>query len=88
MLAVTSSFQTGVELHTYYWAEMVGSFQASFEHIPDFGAIPNIAANDTRACLLARFSGKDADLVAAEAAFDVLNNPAASNTQDMGMGEG
>ena len=62
--------------------------QANFEHIPDYGAIPMIAAKDVRACLPARFNGKDAYLVAAEAAFDVLNNPAASTTQDMGMDEG
>ena len=46
-----------------------------------------IAAKDIRACLPARFTGKDSDMVAAEAAFDVLNIPAASTTQDMGMDE-
>ena len=66
-------------------------FEANFEHIPDDGAIPMVAAKDIRACLPARFTGNDADtcdLVAAETAFDVLNNPAASTTQDMGMDEG
>ena len=46
-----------------------------------------IAAKDIRACLPTRFTGKDADFVAGEAAFDVLNNPAASTSQDMGMDE-
>ena len=70
-----------------YWVEMVMFLKAAFEHIPDYGAIPMIATKDIRACLPARFTGKDADLVAAEAAFDVLNNPAASTTRDMGMDE-
>ena len=67
---------------------MVILLKANFQHIPDHGATPMIAAKDIRACLPARFPGKDADLVAAEAAFDVLINPAASTTQDMGMDEG
>ena len=62
--------------------------KANFEHIPDFGATSTNAAKDIRACLPTRFTGKDADLVAAEAAFDVLNNPAASTTQDMGIVKG
>ena len=71
-----------------YWVEMVMVLKANFEHIPDHGAILMIAGKDIRACLPTRFTGKDADLVAAEAAFDVLNNPAASTTQDMGMDKG
>ena len=63
-------------------------FKAAYEHIPDYGAIPMIATKDIRACLPARFTGKDTNLVAAGAAFDVLNNPAAATTQDMGMDEG
>ena len=47
-----------------------------------------IAPKDIRACLPTRFTGKDADLVAAKAAFNVLNNPAASTTLDIGMDEG
>ena len=62
--------------------------KANFEHIPDNGAVPMIAGKNIRACLPARFAGKDADMVAAEAAFDVLNNLAASTTQDMGYERG
>ena len=62
--------------------------KANFEHIPDYGAIPMIAAKDIRACLPTRFTGKGADLVAAEAGFDLPNNPAASSAQDKGMDEG
>ena len=71
-----------------YWVETVIILEANFEHIPDYVAIPIIAGKDIRACLPLRFTGMDADLVAAEAAFDVLNNPAASTTHDMGMDKG
>ena len=62
--------------------------KANFEHIPDNGAVPMIAGKNIRACLPARFAGKDADMVAAEAAFDVLNNLAASTTLNIGTDEG
>ena len=62
--------------------------EANSQHITNYGAIPMIAPKDIRACLPARFTGKDVDLVAAEAAFDLLNNPTASATQDMGIDEG
>ena len=64
--------------------------KADFEHTSpiDYGAVPMIAAKDIRACLPTRFTGKGADLVAAEATFYLLNNLAASTTQDMGMDEG
>ena len=67
---------------------MVMLLKANVEHIPDYGSILVIAAKYIRACLPTRFTGKDADLVEAKAAFDVLNNPTASNTQDMGMAKG
>ena len=71
-----------------YWVEMVMFLKANFDHIPEYGSIPMIAAKDIRASLPARFTGRDADLVGAEAAFDVLHNPAAPTTDDMGLNEG
>ena len=44
--------------------------EANSQHITNYGAIPMIAPKDIRACLPARFTGKDVDLVAAEAAFE------------------
>ena len=63
-------------------------FKANVQHIPDYRGIPMIAAKDIRACLPERFTGKDADLMAAEDAFDVLSNPAVPSIQDMGIDEG
>ena len=40
-----------------------------------------------RACLPERFSGKDTDLVVAEAAFDVLTNTAAPSARGIGLDE-
>lgn len=54
--------------------EMVLFLKANYELIPDLKDIPTIAAKDVRACIPARFKGDDADLLAAEAAFDVLDN--------------
>ena len=71
-----------------YWVEMVMFLMANFEHIPDYGAILMIAGKDIQASLPTRFTGKDADLVAAETAFGVLNNPSASTTQGMGIDKG
>lgn len=65
-----------------YWVEMVMFLYANFEHIPALKDIPMIAAKDIRACLPARFNGGDADLTAAEAAFDVINN---TNNSDIGL---
>ena len=50
--------------------------KVNFEHIPALKDIPMIAAKDILKCLPARFTGGDADLAAAEAAFDVVNNTA------------
>ena len=89
VLAVRSSFQTGAG-----WARRTGwrwwcSSRPTLSTSPVTGPSPwSIAAKDIRACLSALFTGKGADLVAAEAAFDELNNPAASTTQDMDMDEG
>ena len=49
-----------------YWVEMLMPMKANYEHIPEHEYIC--------ACLLERFTRKDTDLVAAEAAFDVLTN--------------
>ena len=57
-----------------YWVEMVTFLKANYEHIPDYGDIPMIFSSDIRSCIPARFNGRDTDLLAAEAAFDVLEN--------------
>ena len=48
--------------------------KANYEHIPEDGDIPMISTNDIRVYIPARFNGRDTDLLAAEAAFDVLEN--------------
>ena len=68
-----------------YWVEMVMFLKANFEHIPAFRQIPMIAAKNIRACLPARFHGHDSDLMAAEAAFDVLTNTANPTADDIGL---
>jgi len=57
-----------------YWVEMIMFLNANFKHIPDFQQIPVIADADITKALPARFTGVDADLAAAEAAFDVVQN--------------
>ena len=47
---------------------------ANYKHIPDFKNIPFIADEDIRKAFPARFTGVDADLAAAEAAFDIGHN--------------
>ena len=55
-----------------YWVEMIMFLNANFKHIPDFQQIPVIADADiTKALPEHRV---DADLAAAEAAFDVVQN--------------
>ena len=49
-------------------------FKANYEKIPEYGGIPMISTNDIRACIPAPFNGRDTDLLAGEAAFDVLKN--------------
>ena len=51
---------------------MVMFFRANYEHTPAYGDIPTIPANDIHTYIPARFNGRDTDLVAVEAAFDVL----------------
>ncbi|CAB1102250.1 unnamed protein product [Ectocarpus sp. CCAP 1310/34] len=65
-----------------YWVEMVMFLHANFEHIPGFKDIPMIAAKDIHTCLPPRFNRGDADLAAAEAAFDVIEN---TETGDVGL---
>jgi len=48
--------------------------QQGSNDIPDFQQIPVIADADITKALPARFTGVDADLAAAEAAFDVVQN--------------
>jgi len=58
-----------------YWVEMLMFLKVNYKHIPALKDIPKIADKDIRRCLPARFNGDaDADLKAAEAAFDVVNN--------------
>ena len=60
-----------------YWVEMLMFIKINYKHIPALKDIPMIADKDIRKCLPARFTGaRDADLKAAEAAFDVVNNTA------------
>ena len=66
-----------------YWVEMVMFLKANFAYIPKLGNIPSIASKDISACLPARFKGGDPDLVAAEAAFDVLTNLTPLTVDDM-----
>ena len=59
--------------------------KANFEHIPAYGDIPKIPAKDIQACLPARFLGPDADMMVAEAAFDVLRNTTAPTANGMDL---
>ena len=70
-----------------HWVEMMMFLKENFEHIPvSKDMIPaTIAAKDVRACLPSRFHGRDADLVAAEAAFDVLSNTKYPAVDDIGL---
>ena len=70
-----------------YLVERTMFLKANYEHIPDQENIPMVAAKNIRACLPERFSGKDTDLVAAEAAFDVLTNTAAPSARGIGLDE-
>lgn len=65
-----------------YWVEMVMFLHVNYKRIPAFKDIPMIAAKDIRTCLPPRFNGGDADLAAAEAAFDVIEN---TNNSDIGV---
>lgn len=68
-----------------YWAEIVLFLKANFEHIPATKEIPVVAAKNIRSCLPARFYGRDPDLLAAEAALDVLQNTAIPTADDFGL---
>ena len=59
-----------------FWVEHVMFCKANFDLIPALKNIPIIAAKDIRKCLPACFKGDNTDLLAAKAAFDVLNNTA------------
>lgn len=62
-----------------YWVEMMMFLHSNLKRIPDFKDIPVIAAADIHKCLPPRFKGGDADLAAAEAAFDVISNTTAGD---------
>ncbi|CAM9505990.1 unnamed protein product [Ectocarpus sp. 8 AP-2014] len=68
-----------------YWAEMVMFLKANFEHIPATKQIPVIATENIRSCLPARFYGRDPDLLAAEAALDILQNATIPTADDFGV---
>ena len=57
--------------------------KANYEHIPEHDNIPMVVAKDIRTYLPEWFTGEDTDLVAAEAAFDVVINAAAPTAGDM-----
>ena len=58
-----------------YCVEMVMFLKANYEHIPEYGDIPMmISSSDISSCIPVRFNGRDTDLLAAEAALDVLEN--------------
>ncbi|CAN0346715.1 unnamed protein product [Pylaiella littoralis] len=60
-----------------YWVEMLMFLKVNYKHIPALKDTPMIADKDIRKCLPAKFTGaRDADLNAAEAALDVVNNTA------------
>ena len=48
--------------------------KVNYEHTPKYGDIPMISTHDIRACIPARFNGRDTDLLAAEAVIDELEN--------------
>ena len=59
-----------------HWVHMVILLKASFEHIPEHGHVPIIAAKDIRKNVFsAQFAGQDADLLAAEAALSCCATP-------------
>eukprot|EP00752_Nemacystus_decipiens_P010971 g9750.t1 len=70
-----------------YWAEMVMFLKENFEHIPAAKDMisATISAKEVQACLPSWFHGRDADLVAAEAAFDVLSNTKYPAIDDIGL---
>ena len=70
-----------------YWVEMVMFLKTNYEYIPEHEDIPMVVAKDIRAYLPEWFTGKDTDLVAAEAAFDVFTNAAAQTAGDMSFDE-
>ena len=59
-----------------YWVEMVMFLKANYSSIPAYKDIPQIASEDIRNHLPARFDGQDKDLLDAEASIDPLVNNA------------
>ncbi len=68
-----------------FWVELVVFCKANFDLIPALKNIPIIAAKDIRKCLPACFKGENTDLIAAEAAFDVLNNTVIPTEDDIDL---
>ena len=68
-----------------FWMERVMFCKANFDLIPALKNIPIITAKDIRKCLPACFKGDNTDLLAAEAAFDVLNNTAIPTEDDIDL---
>ena len=60
----------------HYWVEMVMFLKANYSSIPAYKDIPQIASEDIRNHLPARFDGQDKDLLDAEASIDPLVNNA------------
>ena len=63
-------------LPRHYWVEMVMFLKANYSSIPAYKDIPQIASEDIRNHLPARFDGQDKDLLDAEASIDPLVNNA------------
>ena len=60
----------------HYWVEMVMFLKANNSSIPAYKDIPQIASEDIRNHLPARFDGQDKGLLDAEASIDPLVNNA------------
>ena len=74
-MAINVSVQYNGGLETY-WVEMVMFLKANYSSIPAYKDIPQIASEDIRNHLPARFDGQDKDLLDAEASIDPLVNNA------------
>ena len=72
VLVVTSSCQTGVGLTPTGW-KLSCSLRQTRNTSPSTGTYM-ISSNDIRACIPARFNGRDTDLLVAEAVIDELEN--------------
>ena len=73
---VSVQYNGGLLPDINYWVEMVMFLKANYSSIPAYKDIPQIASEDIRNHLPARFDGQDKDLLDAEASIDPLVNNA------------